>query len=75
MTGKRITIVENILNANDQIALKNTKRIEDAGAYSINLMASPGAGKTSFILATINALLDENIQIGVFEGDPAPVTK
>lgn len=74
MTGKRITIVENILNANDQIALKNTKRIEDAGAYSINLMASPGAGKTSFILATINALLDENIQIGVIEGDTAPVT-
>jgi hydrogenase nickel incorporation protein HypB len=37
-------------------------------------MASPGAGKTSFILATINSLLDENIQIGVIEGDTAPVT-
>jgi len=71
MTEKRIKIVENILNANDQIALKNNKRIEDANTYSINLMASPGAGKTSFILATINALLDEKIQIGVIEGDTA----
>jgi hydrogenase nickel incorporation protein HypB len=74
MSEKRIKIVENILNANDQIALKNRQRINEAGAYSINLMASPGAGKTSFILATINSLLDENIQIGVIEGDTAPVT-
>lgn len=74
MTEKRIKIVENILNANDQLALKNNKRIEDSNTYSINLMASPGAGKTSFILATINALLDENVQIGVIEGDTAPVT-
>jgi len=74
MTEKRIKIVENILNANDQIALKNRQRINEAGAYSINLMASPGAGKTSFILSTINALLDENVQIGVIEGDTAPVT-
>lgn len=74
MTENRIKIVENILNANDQLALKNNKRIENANVYSINLMASPGAGKTSFILATINALLDEDIQIGVIEGDTAPVT-
>ncbi len=74
MTENRIKIVENILNANDQLAIKNKKRIEDANAYSINLMASPGAGKTSFILATINALLDKDVQIGVIEGDTAPVT-
>ena len=74
MTEKRIKIVENILNANDQLAQKNNKRIENANVFSINLMASPGAGKTSFILATINALLDEEIQICVIEGDTAPVT-
>jgi hydrogenase nickel incorporation protein HypB len=74
MSEKRIKIVENILNANDQIALKNRQRINEAGAYSINLMASPGAGKTSFILATIKSLLNEEIQIGVIEGDTAPVT-
>lgn len=74
MTQKRITIVENIMNANDRLASENKRRIEQAGAYGINLMASPGAGKTSFILATINALLDDDVQIGVIEGDTAPVT-
>jgi hydrogenase nickel incorporation protein HypB len=74
MAEKRIQIVENILNANDRLANQNRKRFDDARVYSINLMASPGAGKTSFILATINSLLDTGIQIGVIEGDTAPVT-
>jgi len=74
MTQKRITIVENIMNANDRLASENKRRIEQAGAFAINLMASPGAGKTSFILATIHALLDDDVQIGVIEGDTAPVT-
>ena len=74
MSDNRIKIVENILNANDRLAQENREQIDAAGAYSINLMASPGAGKTSFILATIHALLEKNIQIGVIEGDTAPVT-
>jgi hydrogenase nickel incorporation protein HypB len=74
MSEKRVTIVEKILNANDRLADENRQRINQSNTYAINLMASPGAGKTSFILATINALLDEGIQIGVIEGDTAPVT-
>ena len=74
MTEKRITIVEKILDANDRLAKDNQRRFEQAGIFAINLMASPGAGKTSFILATINALLNENVRIGVIEGDTAPVT-
>lgn len=74
MSEKRIKIVENILNANDQLAHENRARLNAADVYSINLMASPGAGKTSFILATINALLDQEIKLGVIEGDTAPVT-
>lgn len=74
MTENRIKIVEKILDANDRLANENRKRIDKANIYAINLMASPGAGKTSFILATINALLNENVQIGVIEGDTAPVT-
>lgn len=74
MTESRIKIVENILNANDHLANQNQKKLDDSHTYSINLMASPGAGKTSFILATIHALIDENIQMGVIEGDTAPVT-
>ena len=74
MNEKRIKIVEKILDANDRLAKENRRRLDTANVYAINLMASPGAGKTSFILATINALLDDNVQIGVIEGDTAPVT-
>jgi hydrogenase nickel incorporation protein HypB len=74
MSENRIKIVENIMNANDRLAAENRSRIDAASVYSINLMASPGAGKTSFILATINALLDQEVKIGVIEGDTAPVT-
>jgi hydrogenase nickel incorporation protein HypB len=74
MTEKRIKIVEKILDANDRLANQNRQRIDTAGAYSLNIMASPGAGKTSFILKTIEALQPNGIQIGVIEGDTAPVT-
>ncbi len=74
MTEKRIKIVEKILSENDHVARANRQRIDAADAYSINVMASPGAGKTSFILATIHALLNDKIKIGVIEGDTAPVT-
>jgi hydrogenase nickel incorporation protein HypB len=74
MSEKRITIVEKIMNANDHVAAANRQRIDAADVYAINIMASPGAGKTSFIIATIKALLEEKVQIGVIEGDTAPVT-
>jgi len=74
MTEKRIKIVEKIMNANDQLATLNRQRIEAVKAYSINIMASPGAGKTSFIIATIQALLNDDVHMGVIEGDTAPVT-
>lgn len=69
----KIQIVENILNANDQIASENQQLFKKHHIYAINIMASPGAGKTSFILKTIQAL-SPSIRIGVIEGDTAPVT-
>jgi hydrogenase nickel incorporation protein HypB len=74
MNENRIKIVEKILNANDRLAKENQRRLDDASIFAINLMASPGAGKTSFIIATIQALLEADVQIGVIEGDTAPVT-
>jgi hydrogenase nickel incorporation protein HypB len=70
---ERIKIVENIMNANDRIAFNNRQLLDQHGIYSINLMASPGSGKTSFILSTIKAL-PSWINLGVVEGDTAPVT-
>ena len=56
MTANRVTVVEKIMNANDHMADLNKQRLDHAGVLSANLMASPGSGKTSFILKTIEAL-------------------
>ena len=69
----RVPIVEKILNANDQIAAVNRAQLDADQVFSINIMASPGAGKTSFILKTIQALAPE-LRTGVVEGDTAAVT-
>ena len=66
----RIPIVENILSANDRIAQRNRAMLDELGVFAINIMASPGAGKTSFILKTLEAL-HGRLKLGVIEGDLA----
>ena len=73
MCAVRVPVVENIFSANDQVASINRKLLDQKGIFSINLMASPGAGKTSLILQTIQVLADR-LRLGVIEGDTAPVT-
>jgi hydrogenase nickel incorporation protein HypB len=69
----RVPIVEKIFSANDRMAVQNRNLLSTHKVLSINLMASPGAGKTSFILETIKQL-GSTYKIGVIEGDTAPVT-
>lgn len=69
----RVPIVEKILSANDEMAAVNRATLDAHKVLSVNLMASPGAGKTSFILTTIEAIAKQ-VRIGVVEGDTAPVT-
>jgi hydrogenase nickel incorporation protein HypB len=73
MSTIRVPVVEKIFSANDRMAIQNKKLLNDHQVLSINLMASPGAGKTSFILETIKRIKD-SVRIGVIEGDTAPVT-
>jgi hydrogenase nickel incorporation protein HypB len=73
MSSLRVPVVEKILSANDQVASLNRSRLDAVKVFSVNLMASPGAGKTSVILQTIQAL-SKDVRIGVIEGDTAPVT-
>ena len=73
MTVNRLPVVEKILSANDAVAGLNRRRLDQLEVFSINLMASPGAGKTSLILQTIKTLSGK-INLGVIEGDTAPVT-
>ncbi len=65
-----IKVLQDILSANDRIARKNRERLDKHGILTINVMSSPGAGKTSLILQTISNLKQE-ARIAVIEGDIA----
>ncbi len=67
---QRVSVVENILSANDRLAAENRQRLEAAGVISLNIMASPGAGKTSLIERTIS-LLAGRLRLAVIDGDIA----
>lgn len=64
----KIKVTTRILDANDRIAEENKKMFKEAGVYVINLMSSPGAGKTSLLEKTIDAIRDK-VKVGVIEGD------
>lgn len=66
----KIPVEKQILSANDTIAAENRAAFDAAGLLALNLMASPGAGKTSLILATVDRL-PKPIRPGVIEGDLA----
>jgi hydrogenase nickel incorporation protein HypB len=68
--AQHIPIKENILSANDKMAARNRETLDRAKVYAINIMASPGAGKTSLILKTLEAL-HGRLKLGVVEGDLA----
>jgi hydrogenase nickel incorporation protein HypB len=67
-----IQVEENILSANDALAQDIRARLDAAGVFAINLMASPGGGKTSLILRTVEALKSE-LRIAAIDGDVVPV--
>ena len=64
----KVSVVKNVLDANDRIAKQNRELFDKNKVYVINLMSSPGAGKTSLVERTILALRDK-YRIGVIEGD------
>ena len=68
--SQNIPVVENIMNANDQLAAQNRARLDEAGIFAINIMASPGAGKTSLIEQTLKRLPAE-IKVAAVDGDIA----
>ena len=66
----QIPVVEKITKANDQIASLNREWLEANRVFGINILASPGAGKTSLIERTL-PLLAGSLRVGVIEGDLA----
>ncbi|MEJ5367155.1 MAG: hydrogenase nickel incorporation protein HypB [Bryobacteraceae bacterium] len=63
-----VPVVERVLSANDAVAAEVRAILDARGIYCVNLMASPGAGKTSLIERTVTALKDE-FGIGMINGD------
>jgi len=68
--ARNISVVEKIHSANDQLAAEIRQQLNDASVFSINLMASPGAGKTSLIEKTLH-ILTEQYKIAAIDGDIA----
>lgn len=67
---ERVDIKENILGKNEAFAIENKKLFEEKKLFVMNVMSSPGAGKTTFLTETIKRLKDR-YKIGVIEGDVA----
>jgi len=65
-----IKVLRDILGANELIAHQNRQIFDRYGVYVINLMASPGAGKTSLLERTLEGL-GEELRMGVITGDVA----
>lgn len=70
MAHHEVDMDQAILQANDKLAQKNRERFTSHGIYVINLLSSPGSGKTSTILVLINEL-SKAYKIAVIEGDIA----
>ncbi len=67
---KRIEVIQNVLEANETIANRNQQLLDESKVYAINIMAAPGAGKTSLILQTL-VKLKGKLNVAVIEGDVA----
>lgn len=67
---KNIPVVQKVLSGNDEVATQNRQLLDEYGVYSINMMASPGAGKTSLIEKTVQYLRN-SLNIGMINGDIA----
>jgi hydrogenase nickel incorporation protein HypB len=70
-TGRsRVAVLEDILGENDRVAEENGLALDKAGVRAVNLMSSPGAGKTSLLKRTL-AALSPTVRMGILEGDIA----
>jgi hydrogenase nickel incorporation protein HypB len=70
MSVERIRVDKKVLQSNDEIAETNRLRLARLGLTAVNLIASPGAGKTSLLVATLQALHGW-LRCCVVEGDLA----
>jgi hydrogenase nickel incorporation protein HypB len=66
----KIVAAKRILKANDQLAEENRSKLNAAGVFGVNLVGSPGCGKTT-LLEALFAKLKQRVRLAVIEGDIA----
>lgn len=66
--SESVEVLKGLLDANDHQASHNREHFDKHNVFAVNLMSSPGAGKTSLLEATIDAL-GSDVRIAVIEGD------
>ncbi len=64
----KVDVGKKILSANEEYALKNSRLLAEQKKLCLNMISSPGSGKTTILTRTISELKDK-IKIGVIEGD------
>jgi hydrogenase nickel incorporation protein HypB len=64
----KVNVGKKILSANEEYALKNSQLLTEQKKLCLNMISSPGSGKTTILARTISELKDK-IKIGVIEGD------
>ena len=67
--SERVSVLERIFDENDLAAEANRRAFDAAGVTCVNLMSSPGAGKTSLLAHTLAYLQERGVRAGVVEGD------
>jgi hydrogenase nickel incorporation protein HypB len=67
-TAVKKVVLENVLDANDTLARANREAFDRAGTFTINMMSSPGAGKTALLERTLEKVRTQ-LRLGVLEGD------
>jgi hydrogenase nickel incorporation protein HypB len=67
-TAVKKVVFEGVLDANDALAQANRERFDEADTYVINMMSSPGAGKTALLEHTLERMR-RKLRLGILEGD------
>jgi hydrogenase nickel incorporation protein HypB len=69
VTTRIVELRQGILKKNDQLAAELRQRFQDAGVLVLNLVSSPGAGKTAFLERTLRELKDRGAHVAALVGD------
>jgi hydrogenase nickel incorporation protein HypB len=68
--GAVIDVLQDLLAANNQVAMHNREHFDEHGVLAINLMSSPGAGKTALLEATIPCWKRRSWRLGIGIASP-----